>query len=138
MSYTLTDNDRKFIAGMEAAVAERGADYVYPQINTIVTDDMHSNGMCVYRDSRGNPACLIGTALAKAEVHGTYIPEYHESARSASELFAEFEDEDGKGPLSWFIAEAADKAQTEQDNGAAWGDALVAFYDDLKFNGVEL
>ncbi len=138
MTLTLTNNDRKFIAAMEAAVEERGADYVYPQVTGTIDDAMHKAGMCVYRDSSGNPACLIGLALAKAEIPGTDIPGYHERTRSASELFAEWDTEDGYGALSWFIAEASDKAQTEQDNGAAWGDALVAFYDDLKFNGVEL
>ncbi len=59
MTITLTENDRKFIKGMEAAVAERGEYYLYPQQEDhpagVNPDDYWSFGACVYSTPDGTP-----------------------------------------------------------------------------------
>lgn len=131
----LTEDDRRFIAAMEAAVEERGADWVYPKPqldpdrnpdadDSYLPDEWHSDnwGTCVYQRENGEPACIVGLALHKM---GEELPPFSIAASASSIL------DDYSFILSGEVVQAADRAQTKQDQGYTWGEALKTFKEVL-------
>lgn len=130
----LTDDDRKFIAAMEAAVAERGEDWVYPKperdtdapdyIDAYLRDAWHadSDGSCVYQTEDGEPACIIGLAMHKA---GAELPTFDRIVGARCALR-----ESGLN-LSEGVLDAAALAQSKQDRHVTWGEALAAFKEEV-------
>lgn len=124
----LTDDDRRFIDAMEAAVAERGADWVYPEAEadpdtfgaTFLRDAWHvdASGSCVYQTEDGEPACIIGLAMHKM---GVDLPPFDRIVGARGAL------QDSGLNLSDSILDAASTAQNSQDGGDSWGYALEEF-----------
>lgn len=106
-----------FIQAMRDAVAERGADYVYPPFENFADDYHNEFGACQYQTPDGTPACIVGLALSKIDPN--LVPEYGEDP--GAERFLT-----GKG-LDPSVAEAAGWAQGIQDDGKTWGEALKEF-----------
>lgn len=102
---------------LEAAVAERGADYVYERIGF----DSNSTGpSCVYVRS-GCPSCLVGLAMTKA---GTPIEQLAEwDTRFECDAQSVLLDD---GLATAGAAEVLTVAQSVQDDGGTWGEALDA------------
>lgn len=119
---TLTDTDRKFIAALYAAVKERGADYTYPKPQESGDDKYYQQNLCVYKTPDGTPACLIGVAGVNA---GLYMPDYDAEPVGAVDALQPFD-------VSYPVSAAAEVAQSFQDRGRPWGEALLAFEDELK------
>lgn len=116
----------QFTAAMEAAVAERGADYVYPApVEKGHPDDYHNAaGTCMYQTSDGAPACIIGVALSK--IDPSLMPAYGDTF-GASAVIHRLTDGN-----SYELPEAAGAAQDAQDQGKTWGEALEAYKKSLK------
>lgn len=88
----------EFLHTLRQVVAEKGANY--------------SNGMCRYWHN-GQPSCIIGHAL---DALGIVVP-------------PSLEGKDAHGVLATFgateaVQDVADQAQTAQDFGHTWGEAL--------------
>ena len=82
-------------------------------------DDL--NLACRYADKDGNPACIVGTALALD------FPEEFERWREREVEEGTFSIKDGNLALATFDPDAAEVvmcAQRRQDSGARWGKAL--------------
>jgi len=116
-----------FTAAMEAAVAERGADWTYPEPTPktpgyagFQADDWHSGnwGACVYSTPDGTPACIIGLALHK--IDPALVPEWDTVAPATSVLR-------DAGVTDYLLRVAARAAQREQDSGKTWGEALAVY-----------
>lgn len=128
----LNDDDRRFIEAMEAAVAERGADWVYPEAEadpdtdetTFLRDAWHADteGSCVYQTEDGEPACIIGLAMHKL---GLELPPYDRVFGARAAL------RESSLNLSDTVLAAASTAQAKQDYHATWGDALTAFKEAI-------
>lgn len=117
----MTFTQDEFTAAMREAVAERGADYVYPFDNAdyrrAVDGDFVSG--CRYRTRYSHkPACLIGVALSKV------APEFKpvEGASAEAVMCAVL----GITGQPGFVY-AAGAAQRRQDDGKTWGEALSAY-----------
>lgn len=96
-------------------VAEHGEDYVYrPPEGT---------GQCVYSVG-GSPSCLVGHVIARLDPESFAAISIGRlnriSVYSLLDQFRGFQVSDRAGI-------ALDAAQTEQDLGFEWGDALAAF-----------
>lgn len=125
MTQTLTEDDRKFIKAMEAAVEERGERWTYPSGDDWRTGD---GKMCVYAKPDGSPACLIGLALFK--VDPKLMPSYEDSDSGRDMDAVSVLDrlvDGGKLNLSTRTISGAYAAQNHQDRGGTWGDALDKF-----------
>lgn len=115
------EKDQRFIEAMEAAVAQRGEDFVYPRDTHKDDDEWWSDGACVYSKPDGTPACIIGLALTLA---GETPPPYTFGAIGADAVL----DNRGYGPA---VQNAAANAQVAQDKGLTWGEALKDFRESL-------
>lgn len=116
MTFTLED----VLNAAREVVAEKGADYVYP--NSIVGG---GDGVCVYAGEDSAPSCLVGHVIYRldpeaflqvAEIEAT------EGTTAAGGL-----EEDGYLPEGFWDEEAQEAmvaAQASQDNGWPWGYAL--------------
>lgn len=100
---------------LEAAVAERGADYVYERDGT-----RQSGPGCTYVRG-GQPSCLIGLAMAKAGVPIEQLAEWDTRDNSAA-CFVLVDDELATKTAVDVMA----TAQSLQDIGETWGEALQA------------
>lgn len=119
MTLSLTETDRKFIKGMEDAVALRGEHYTYPEISgSLVDDDYWHRGVCVYSTPDGAAACIVGLAIGLSGIGER--PAYGAPSTEASEVIMPM----GVGQA---VADAADHAQGKQDLGQEWGAVLDAF-----------
>lgn len=122
-NYEVTDE--VFIEAMEKAVAQKGADYVYPATEfdehggVSNTDWRASLGECRYSLPDGTPACIIGQAIHL--IDPKYTPEHDLIADAATVLDSVF-----PGLTPPLLAAATD-AQVIQDSGYTWGDALDTF-----------
>lgn len=119
----LNENDIKVIRGIANAVAERGADWLYPR-EANNPDWVNETGGCYNLLPDGSGACIIGT-LAVLEGMPTVRVSY-------SSL-----DADNWG-VSLSVKKAMGRAQTMQDQGYTWGYALDAFDKTLTNDGVTL
>jgi hypothetical protein len=116
----LTADDELFIKAIRDVVADAGEDFTYPDEWRHLTPEEKEMGLtgCRYV-ADGQPACLIARALARMGVTTAELADYEgSSAESVMEAHGEF---------SLTIREAADSAQTVQDAGRNWGQALLAF-----------
>jgi hypothetical protein len=116
--------EEAFTAAMRAAVAERGADYVFPGFEDEVSRAegwRDEAGMCQYRNSADEPACLIGLALHK--IDPALVPP-HGAVKGADLVLGEL-----GAPYALQIA--ASEAQDTQDGGQPWGLALAAYSEVL-------
>lgn len=102
-------------AALVTAIAQKGEAYVYEQID----------GVCYYNVD-GKPSCLVGTAVAA-------LGEDYFDLLSAEEA-VRVENGDGLAaheiksiPMTSQAKSALQAAQSTQDGGASWGDALEAF-----------
>lgn len=127
------------LALLERAVAEKGEDYIYPQLAKVAgkfiygPDDYHSdNGVCVYQTRyTRQPACIVGHALHYRGLLQNVV----DAGRN-----------EGCGPhiladkLGLFTGDAADflsEVQGAQDGGKTWGAALrvgLAYLADREVN----
>lgn len=119
MTYTV----EKVLPLFEKAVADRGADFEYPKDNEDWIDD---NDQCLYFLKDGTPACIIGVVLHEL---GQGPDDVTEGMGADLQPLIEFEFDD----KAKFLAE---RAQSYQDNGYTWGEAVklakrdVERYDD--------
>ena len=118
-----------FTAAMRAAVAERGADWVYPAQGSELAEQgwRSEGGTCVYALPDGSPACLIGLALYKIDpgllTHVEF--QYDDASRVMGRA----------GVRDEMLLLAAGGAQTRQDVGVSWGDALSEYERVLRTAG---
>lgn len=114
-------DEQGFIKAMREVVEERGADYIYPKDTnaTRASGWRTPTGTCVYTLPSGEPACIVGAALAKIGLKP--------SANANAAVVLEYEMR-----ASGRVASAASDAQDEQDGGAPWGQALAAFESRLE------
>jgi hypothetical protein len=101
---------------LEAAVNQRGADYVS------VKDESHGPAGGCYYFVEGKPSCIIGLILSYLGVKPSQV---HEGANAGSQVKSLFPD------TSDDVLDALNKAQSAQDTGRTWGVALGAFKDTL-------
>lgn len=113
-------------AAMREAVAERGADFVYPKGQAGWTYNQYGVSLCRYvRSDVEEPACLIGVVLHKLGVSLGQLSGF-EGDNSYAVVPALFPD----SPL--FLERALAAAQSAQDNGRTWGVALQRFLEALE------
>lgn len=97
------------VALLDRAVAERGEDYVYPE------EERTAMGDCRYFFD-GHPSCIIGHVLAYKGIGAEQIKDYEGKYVGAV--------------ISKFFVPAIDvallftEAQSMQDNGHSWGQAV--------------
>lgn len=133
---TLTEAD--VTAALEAAVAERGEDFVY------TTED----GECYYSYDDGTPGCLIGVALSKLDpiafeqlvdyelsVEEPYLRRTAGSVRAVVAEINTFPVNAYDRPIvaraNPELLAAMSVAQETQDVGGSWGNALKAYQKSL-------
>lgn len=116
--------EEQFTAAMREAVAERGPDFVYPLGEEGWTDGGET---CRYvRADVDEPACIIGMALHKVGVPlGQFEDVEGLAADEAIKLLVNTSDK---------VKSAAADAQTRQDQGRTWGDALAAYEEGVETN----
>lgn len=117
---------------LHEAIAAKGANYVYEPVSPArsceyltysdiappVYDD--ENGVSYYGAVPTGPACLVGHALVAGGVPLENIKFFEgDSAGTVVEALNIFEDE--------VVRRALSIAQSEQDSGKTWGEALAAF-----------
>lgn len=116
----------QFTAAMREAVAERGADWVYPKGETNWTHysytDEEDNCRYVLTDGTG-PACVIGTALHKLGVPLEVLSKFE--GRGVRGVVYEL------GLRDSFLEAALVGAQYKQDTGGSWGIALAEYESRL-------
>lgn len=112
-------------AAIEEAVAEKGNDYIYPN---------YDYG-CSYADENGEPSCIVGHVVAKLDPEkfaavvdledgpGGSWPVYRRSDYEFQKVvgFGDIFDDETIRALS--------AAQSRQDKGDTWGEALVGYYN---------
>jgi hypothetical protein len=116
----------KALSAMRAAVADRGADYVYPE------KEKTTAGTCQYLTEDGKASCIVGDVLIRVGVPAESLPRWIPGERSSS-----IEAVPNASSLVGKLEKAAvvvldesrtytllDTAQDEQDNGQTWGTAL--------------
>lgn len=109
-----------FTAAIRAAVADKGADYMYPAEERISNDAEVDT--CVYAHD-GQPSCLIGHALYRIDPeYLTEIPKHDNlEYASADDVLSVF------GVVDEALLRAANAAQFEQDHNRSWGVALELY-----------
>lgn len=121
----LTDDEREALRIMREIVAEKGADYVYPDSEKRL-DSLCSEPICQYAryDEDGNvvaPSCIVGHYLTRTGVSLGDLSIHEGTAAIQVVPFS---------PGSR-LAEAFNRAQEAQDDGLTWGEALRAFEERL-------
>lgn len=107
---------------IEAVVAETGADFVF-------------DSECEYFNAFGHPQCLVGHVFHRL---GVTLPETVRSttgrdiAANTAQCHRVFADLGGEPSLG----AALEAAQSAQDRGKNWGQALEEYFDSLKADGV--
>lgn len=124
--YIKERNDARAL--LKQAVELKGADYVYPPSG--------GGGACNYLEYTGGsrrtgkptgPSCVVGHVLvAKGIPMLDIAPHEGDSAETVARLVGAFRDEIVGGALS--------EAQSVQDNGDTWGEALAAFESFITAN----
>lgn len=111
-----------FTAAMRAAVAERGEDFVYPAVGSELAEQgwrTEEWEACVYVLPDGSPACLIGLALYK--IDPGILTHAEPQSDDAGRVMGRAGVQDGTLLL------AAGRAQSAQDRGVPWGEALSEY-----------
>lgn len=119
MTAVITVTPEQFDTAMEQAVRERGPDFVYPKGESGWR--LNPSGMCRYvRTDKEEPACLIGLALFKL---GVPLEELRGYESSGADIVI-----DGTTSLGHEdVFAAATTAQSIQDEGSTWGEALRGY-----------
>ena len=110
--------DELFEATLRQVVAEN-PDFVYPSnIRGQGQDDWHNGGgACVYAHPDGSPACVIGHVVYRLTPE--LLPSYKSETQNAADLLV------GLYPkVSSGVRVAATEAQSSQDDGSSWQEAL--------------
>ncbi|WP_277670928.1 hypothetical protein [Saccharomonospora viridis] len=121
-------NEATFTAAIKAAVDKRGKHWVYPINETgwvLYNLTGEFGGGCRYFLESGEPACLIGTALAELGATPEDVTEGLNAGQVLYDLTGEGRDNFNPysdSTPSWVRAAVA--AQEEQDDGLSWGEAL--------------
>jgi hypothetical protein len=130
-----TPNIQKYVTDlMEGAVALKGEDYVYPK--RAESEDEIGWGGCDYvRD--GQPSCIVGHVLVAAGVPVEQLAAHEGNSAwtvvpALKPEWGGVDDDSHYYPESSPIARALDKAQSLQDAGSTWGEALEAFKEELE------
>ncbi len=112
-----------FSEAIEAAVAERGPDFIYPLEwkEEFPGNDDPTALRCVYFKEGVGPACIIGVALDKLGVDVEKIVN-----SDASTILSAL------GATDLGLLRAADLAQNQQDLGRPWVDALADYQETLE------
>lgn len=97
---------------MEAAVNQRGADYVYRK------DGSGGPAGGCYYFVEGEPSCIIGTILSYLGVKPSQVQEGSNAESQVKSLFPDTSD---------VVVDALNEAQKKQDLGFTWGVALAEF-----------
>lgn len=135
MSIVVTNE--AFSKAMHEAVAERGADYVYPQeLKFSKPKDEHAENYCLYFDidEPTKPLCIIGAALARL---GVTVEDIYNSNKahpgtqdvSAFQVLLHLN-------ANYDLAQAAADAQWHQDRGRTWGEALARFDSAMELSKI--
>lgn len=105
------------LALLKECVEERGKGYVYPPSQV---DGLKKDSNCVYAKG-GAPSCLVGLALHKVGISLSALVRFdkHKEAGIPSELVSH-----GLLDIPLESAEILDRAQSLQDQGETWGEAL--------------
>ena len=111
------------LAALEAVVAERGADYVYP-------DELRGDvGQCLYAVD-GKPACIVGAALAHFGVPVNVLAVFETSAATLTyelgELGHVHEDDDQWATAALVRAQFVQDGDPPERAPGTWGEALAA------------
>lgn len=121
-----TKRDQRFIAAMRQVVDERGREYTYPGIDLDPEDRddafpgwYDEDNQAVYVTADGQPACIIGAAVAAMGETVRKAP-----GHTALDYLSHY----GISPT---VAHAAQRAQNLHDVGSTWGSALYAFEKTL-------
>jgi hypothetical protein len=104
------------VAALEAAVEEKGADYVYPESEKV-------EDTCQYLNEDGSPSCIVGNALMRLGV--TRLPRHGTGSPSAYTLLVATDY--GPEPVALADERTArlfEWAQHVQDDGTPWGEAV--------------
>jgi hypothetical protein len=126
-----TETEQRVIAALEAAVEEKGRDYVYPPaaanractyLEYKNTDDDPDAVASYQSEDVIGPSCIAGHALLNG------------GARTVGQL-VDFEgvtaDLASRGVVGPRVSSALDAAQNRQDSASTWGEALDRFYEVL-------
>jgi hypothetical protein len=117
--------EEEFTAALRAVVEERGADYVYPKYDENYTLlDALGFPICQYSTPSGEPACIVGAALAKIDPE--LVPPYGYMKPAHSVLNDIISEESGFAESPEWVW-AARSAQSAQDAGRTWGEALTRY-----------
>lgn len=113
------------LEAMEKAVAKRGADYVYEKPRE--DPPTAAGSQCLYVHHRGTeqevPGCIVGQVYF--DLLGELVPRTYEGASAGLAV--------RNTPLRLAIA-LLDSAQSEQDAGFTWGEALEAARYEARVN----
>lgn len=131
-------NEINFTAAIEAAVAEKGSDYIYPA--ELKGDDRFGVSSCLYFDSEKPevPLCIIGNAISRL---GYSLDDVKEAVKHRTSMSVG-QDIDANTLLGYLgadskLASAAREAQVCQDCGDDWGTALNAFKHHISTTDTE-
>lgn len=133
MSTWLTD--KQIIDAVDAAVAEKGADYTYERGEPMDPDEAAPSCLYVHGDK---PGCIVGNAMHRLGIDLATLRE--SEGRSAGGLLIDLRDKQGYHASMW-AQDFLDAVQHQQDNGDSWGDAVaegrIRADRAHKFRGVE-
>lgn len=116
--------EAEFTAAMEAAIAERGPDWVYPR-GQYGWGFGQLDHACLYvRADVDEPACIIGAVLHRLGFPLRRLREHE--AQGSDEVLDTLLPE-----LDPAVRSAASAAQDRQDDGFSWGYVLDAYRDTL-------
>lgn len=144
MTRIITDDE--FVKAFDAAVEERGRDFVYPEEWKVpIAEFDPSNTTCLYNLDDGAPACVWGLAFQKLGLTPAIgvITDIQDMTSTANREDCEEYDEDAYAAVHWreradvafelssTVRRAASRAQTAQDGGNTWGYASDLFHRAL-------
>lgn len=113
------------LAALKAAVALKGADYVYPadlKFNEVPGNERHlDTPACIYFDHRQNPpvpCCIVGHVFATLGIDPGLVEEFCSADQAVNEDAAGVEFEGDAMAL-------LEQAQQYQDDGTPWGRSVA-------------
>ena len=117
------------LAALKEAVAERGADYVYE------ADPLSLSEACSYSTIEGESSCIAGNVLKRLTpeiFQSIHEYEWYNEEEGKFDLHEQCFDAMVKGsagnidmPFTSDAITLLFRAQTAQDNGTTWGDAVI-------------
>ena len=109
------------MAAMQAVVAEKGEDYVYPHAGPGGMD-------CVYAED-GMPSCIVGHVIYRLDPKEfAKVVELENRSGSAPATSLQDEGYISKGMFDDETEQFLYHAQSQQDAGKTWGEALSRAY----------